>query len=62
MNYIDFRGFLRFLGQVAGTPCGGLWSPSPAAYILLCSMNLSLKPLSSRLGLMSWLVDLAGLD
>ena len=62
MNYMDLDGFLRFLGQGAGRPvvgCGGRVLP----LIYYFSRRIEVwKLLSSMPGLMSWLVDLAGLD
>ena len=69
VNYMDLHGFLVFLGQGAGIPCGGLWKPVAACGIGVLPLIYYLsrrieawKIQSSRPGLMSWLVDLAGLD
>ena len=72
VNYMDLDGFLRFLGQGACRPvaaCGGLWRPvvgdGGRVLPLIITYDLRIeawKLQSSRPGLMSWLVDLDGLD
>ena len=69
MNYMDLGGFLRFLGQGVGPTCGSLWRPVAACGArvlpLIITYDLRIeawKLQSSRPGLMSWLVDLDGLD
>ena len=67
MNYMDLGGFLRFLGQGVGPACGNLWQPvaPESCPLLLISFDRRIeawKLQSSRPGLMSWLVDLDGLD
>ena len=62
MNYIDFHGFLRFLGQDAGTSAAPLWQRMATdggrvlPLIILYDLRIEAwKLLSSRPGLMSWL-------
>ena len=76
MNYMDLGGFLRFLGQDAWRPVptdGALGQdacrpvPTDGARVLPLIITFdrrieAWKLQSSRPGLMSWLVDLDGLD
>ena len=66
---LDLDGFPGCLGQGVGATCGALWQPVAADGIGVLPLIISFdrrieawKLQSSRPGLMSWLVDLDGLD
>ena len=70
--FMDFHRFRRIPGPECFASCGGLWRAvaacggqwrrSPPQYILLAWRIKAWKFQSSSPGLMSWLVDPAGLD
>ena len=69
MSFLDLDGFLRFLGQGVGATCARLCQAVAAcgagvlSLIIFYALRIEAWKLqSSRPGLMSWLVDPAGLD